>query len=452
MPEAALIESDTSFRMPESVAPIDSHRESQSIEPLSEPHSTSDLRRLLLLFTLAGVVESQAFGHLNAFRPLFLQQLGVPLTQVPFWTGLLASLGFMIGLPLLPFWGVWADRFSRKLIIVRSAYIEGILFTLAALSPNVWALAGAQLLVGFVYGNTGVMLAMLADVTPRKRLGLAVGIASAGFPIGSSVGPLIGGYVAQTLGIRALLFGDGVASALIGLLLTLTIHEGQHHAVSGISVMTLLRQATRDIFASRLVVSLFGLYFFSVFSISLYTQFVPILIQRLAPNAGVQLPSLIGNTLAAIGIAMALTTPLWGRLGDIVGRWRILPITLGAITLGIAAASLAPALQPLQISIVWIGLFQGGVSATVVALLAILAPEERRASILTFSLFPAQLSWFLGPLLGGALATISLRAPFFVGMFFQAVALSLGLILARQLRQAQAEPVNSEPKSQMVAR
>src|SRR6185437_13047468 len=95
----------------------------------------NDWRVLLFIFTLAGVVESQAFGHLNAFRPLFLQELGVAMGKIAFWTGILASLGFVIGLPLLPFWGVWADRHSRKLIIVRSAYVEGVLFSLAAFSP-----------------------------------------------------------------------------------------------------------------------------------------------------------------------------------------------------------------------------------------------------------------------------------------------------------------------------
>jgi hypothetical protein len=69
----------------------------------------NDWRVLLLFFTLAGVVESQAFGHLTAFTPLFLQQLNVPRAQIPTWTGILAALAFVIGLPLLPFWGIWAD-------------------------------------------------------------------------------------------------------------------------------------------------------------------------------------------------------------------------------------------------------------------------------------------------------------------------------------------------------
>ncbi len=58
---------------------------------------------------LAGIVESQAFGHLNAFTPLFLQQLHVPQSEIPTWTGILAALAFVIGLPLLPFWGICQD-------------------------------------------------------------------------------------------------------------------------------------------------------------------------------------------------------------------------------------------------------------------------------------------------------------------------------------------------------
>ncbi len=414
------------------------------------PAHANDWRTLLIVFTLAGVVESQAFGHLNAFRPLFLQQLGVPLGEVPFWTGLLASLGFVIGLPLLPFWGAWADRYSRKLIIVRSAYVEGVIFSLAAFSPNVWFLAAAQLLGGFVFGNTGVMLAMLADATPRKRLGLAVGVASAGFPIGSSVGPFIGGYVAQTFGIRPLLFGDAMASALMGVAMTLIVHEERRVGASQARVGALLRRAVDDILSSRLVVGLFALYFLSTFGISIFQQFLPILLQRLDTGPISLLPSVIGATLTAAGIAMAVTTPLWGRLGDLIGRWWVLPIILAAVTLGIAAEGLAPRLFPLQVAVFWVGLFQGGLGATVVALLALLAPEERRASILNFSLLPSQFSWFLGPLLGGALASVALRLPFFVGAGVQGAALIVALLLARRVARGGKAAAQVEAQRQQV--
>jgi MFS family permease len=46
--------------------------------------------------------------------------------------GLLSAASLLVGLPLVPFWGAWADRYSRKLIIVRSAVVEALLFLLIA--------------------------------------------------------------------------------------------------------------------------------------------------------------------------------------------------------------------------------------------------------------------------------------------------------------------------------
>ncbi|MGZ3715875.1 MAG: MFS transporter, partial [Ktedonobacterales bacterium] len=331
----------------------------------------------------------------------------------------------------LPFWGIWADRYGRKLIIVRSAYVEGVLFTIAAFSPNVWVLAVARFLSGFVFGNTGVMLALLADRAPRKRLGLAVGIASAGFPLGASIGPYIGGLIAQGPGIRTLLFVDGCLSIAMGLMLTLVIREKRRARAGGTSSRTLLRAAVHDITASPTVTRLFLLYFIAMYGISQVTPFIPILLQRLYAGPRASLPTVIGTTLTASGIAMAVTTPLWGRLGDLIGRWRVLPICLGAVALGIATGGLVAALLPLQAAIVWVGLFQGGIGTTVIALLALLAPEERRASILNFSLLPSQLSWFVGPITGAALAAVGLKWPFMAGGLALGVAMVLALYNAR---------------------
>jgi DHA1 family multidrug resistance protein-like MFS transporter len=420
----------------------------------SEPHAhRNDWRALLVLFTAAGVVESQAFGHLNAFTPLFLEQLHVPAAQIPSWTGILAALGFVIGLPLLPFWGVWADRYGRKLIIVRSAYVEMVVFSLVALSPNVWVLAVGRLLSGFVLGNTGVMLALLADVTPRKRLGLAVGIASAGFPLGSAIGPFVGGLIAEGPGIRTLLLLDALLSGLMGLILTLGVREEPRIAAVSGTVTRLLRQAVHDITSSPTVVRLFVVYFMAMFALSLTTPFVPILLQRLYVGPTRLLPGVVGGTLAGAGLAMAITTPLWGRLGDLIGRWTVLPICLTALLIGLCAATLAPALPPLQATIVAVGLFQGAVGTTIIALLALLAPEQRRASILNFALLPSQLAWFLAPITGAGLVAVSAvvltsqdmvaRVPFAAGT--AAMLLASALALRLSLREARGERAARQP-------
>ena len=87
------------------------------------------------------------------------------------FVGLFSSLVFVVGLPLVPLWGVWADKYSRKAVIVRSALVEAVVFACVALSREPWQLALSMLLIGFQLGNTGVMLAGIRDVTPLRRLG-----------------------------------------------------------------------------------------------------------------------------------------------------------------------------------------------------------------------------------------------------------------------------------------
>ena len=87
------------------------------------------------------------------------------------FVGLFSALIFVVGMPLVPLWGAWADKYSRKVVIVRSALVEAVVFAAVALAREPWQVALAMLLIGFQLGNTGIMLAGIRDVTPRARLG-----------------------------------------------------------------------------------------------------------------------------------------------------------------------------------------------------------------------------------------------------------------------------------------
>ena len=53
------------------------------------------------LFAAASFVETMGFGHLGAFTPLYLRDLGVDADAIPQWTGILAGASFILGLPLV---------------------------------------------------------------------------------------------------------------------------------------------------------------------------------------------------------------------------------------------------------------------------------------------------------------------------------------------------------------
>ena len=65
-------------------------------------------------FWLTSMVENIGVSQMFALLPTLLRQMGLPDAQrVPF-VGLFSSLMFVLGMPLVPLWGVWADKISRK--------------------------------------------------------------------------------------------------------------------------------------------------------------------------------------------------------------------------------------------------------------------------------------------------------------------------------------------------
>src|ERR1700694_6016170 len=126
---------------------------------------------LLVLFGIASTVEAFTVSHVFRFMPLYLATVQVPAAEVPAWTGYLNAAFFLFGLPLVPFWGVWSERYGRIPIIARSAFVEAVVFAGLWFARNRWEAAFAMLLVGFQLGNTGGMLTALRAVTPRGRGG-----------------------------------------------------------------------------------------------------------------------------------------------------------------------------------------------------------------------------------------------------------------------------------------
>lgn len=401
---------------------------------------------LVTLFFAASVFESMGFGHLGAFTPLYLGELHVPASLIPLWTGILGAIGWVIGIPMIPLWGVWAETYSRKFVIVRSAYVEALLFGLAAVAPNVWVLAAARLLSGLVVGNTGVMFAMQSDVTPRDRLGTAVALISSASPVGMAVGPLLGALVISFSGVRLLLGLDAGLSLLVGVALTLWLHDSRSAPAATGPVPVLIRRALQTIATTPGVLALFALSFFGTVGVYAMTSFLPILVQRLHHGPG--LATTIGLVLTVSGVVLALATPLWGRLGDRMGYVPALRLATAALAITMVAQAMAPSVLFLGAARAVQAAFQGGVTTLTTTVLALRVPAERRASVLNFSLLPMQMSWFLGPLAGAAVASVNLRATWWLAAVPCAAAFFMaGLARARAderpLAGGEGAPVNA---------
>ena len=165
--------------------------------PLASPHDRAGRAPvdrwwvIVTIFWITSMVEGMGVNQIFAFLPEYLREMGVGEADRLHFVGLFSSLIFVVGTPLVPLWGVWADKYSRKAVIVRSALVEAVVFAGVALSREPWQLAASMLLVGLQLGNTGVMLA----AHPRRH---AAATASArswrssarASPLGFAVGPV----------------------------------------------------------------------------------------------------------------------------------------------------------------------------------------------------------------------------------------------------------------------
>jgi DHA1 family multidrug resistance protein-like MFS transporter len=366
---------------------------------------------LLCLFGLASTVEAFTVSHVFRFLPLYLATVHVPTVEIPAWTGFLNAAFFLFGLPLVPFWGVWSERYGRILIVARSAFVEMIVFGVLWLAQNRWHAAFALLLVGFQLGNTGVMLTALRAAAPPRRVGLAISLFGVTPSLGFALGPITGGWLVDhhVLDFHGLFALDAVLSLVAGTVLVALAREGPRPPLPHRPAVQLAFEALKLTLTTRLTLIVFGIFGLAWFGLQMANPFLPLLVVRLYSNA-TGAAGAIGIVFGASALLGALLSPLAGAAGD---RFGFRPLLAGACVL--AAASLAemavaPDLVWLTIGSIALGLASATAISMVFAVLATAIPEERRATTLNFVLLPLYFSSIVGGLAGAVLVREGLNA------------------------------------------
>jgi MFS transporter, DHA1 family, multidrug resistance protein len=367
------------------------------MQPPTRTSSAAGWAAIAVLFAATTCVESMSWTQLTAYTPLYLRELHVPADQVTGWIAAMSSLGWILALPLAPFWGVFADRYSRKLVIVRSAAIEAVVFGGWALSTSPWMALLFRSLNGFILGNTGVMLAVQASTTPRQRLALAVGIVGAGSPAGRAIGPILGAALVHLVDVRGMLLFDAGLSVVMAVLLMVVMRETDHDRPKDLRVLSLLRGALDEIVSKPLVWRLFLAT--AITQVGLWTilPYVPIYIGRLAPDNPV---TAVGVVLSAVGLGQAVASPLWGLAMQRFGHVRVLNLTSIGACMALAAVGLSHTLLVFAIALFVNGICAAAILTASMAVMAATVSPERRGAVLGQILFPFYIGGVIGPLIG----------------------------------------------------
>jgi MFS family permease len=370
-----------------------------------QPPAPQGWRSLLIAYGITSTIESLGVSQIFAYLPLRLREVGLPDADIPAFTGIFTSLIFVFGILLVPFWGVWADKYSRRAVIVRSAVVEAVVFAGVAIAQEPWQLAAALLLTGLQLGNTGVMLAALRDVTPHGRIGTMSALFGATSPIGFAIGPVIAGLMIDGLGLTLadVFWVSAALSAGIVAVLLVGTREVRPEVVPAGRVMALARDAILGVLRDPAIRRLFAIFGVAILANQMYRPFLPILVEDIF-GSGLGLASAIALVAGTAALVGAFVSPVSGPIGDRIGFRPVLAASLIGGGIAVALMPIAPAVGWLALLAAVYAAFQAAVQAMMFGLIATEAAPERRSATLNLVLLPLYVAGIIGPSLGALVA------------------------------------------------
>src|SRR5580658_4101668 len=167
-------------------------------------------KRNLIICLLGSFTTIVAMTLLLPFLPLYVEQLGVTdHAAIVQWSGIAYGATFFTAALTAPLWGRLADRYGRKLMLIRASLGMAVAMSLIGMAHTVWQLVALRLLAGLLGGYASGSMTLVAAQTPKSRSGWALGVLSAGIMAGNLVGPLVGGVLPPLIGIRSTFFLAG---------------------------------------------------------------------------------------------------------------------------------------------------------------------------------------------------------------------------------------------------
>lgn len=163
-----------------------------------QPRTTE--RVALVVATLASFLTPFMGSAANVALPAIGRELGEGAVALS-WVA--TSYLLAAAVVLLPF-GKLADVHGRKRVFVGGLVVYTATSALCALAPSFPVLLAARAAQGIGGGMVfGTGVALLTSIVPVGRRGMALGVNVAAVYLGLSLGPPIGGFLAQQLGWRS---------------------------------------------------------------------------------------------------------------------------------------------------------------------------------------------------------------------------------------------------------
>lgn len=348
-----------------------------------------------------------SFGvsQLGPILPLYFHDLGVNTPEgMSLWSGLATGITFLIVCLAAPFWGRLADRKGRKITLIRSSFGMALCNVLIAFQTTPEGVVLIRLIQGLVSGFYSASITLIASESPLEKTGWALGLLASANLAGSLIGPLLGGYIADTVGIRNDFIIVGLLMGLAGLLATAFIHENYipKPNIEKLSISKLKEQIPE--FSS--IVALCVTSFIYAICIMSLQPVISVYIKGIVPSHTENLAFIAGAVFSAMGIAQLMSSSPLGKLVDKVGPRKVLVISL--IYVGLFNIPQAYVTDVYQLALIRFlqGFGLGGMLPALNTYLSSKTPREFTGQVFSYNQSCLFFGYFLGAIGGSSLMAL----------------------------------------------
>lgn len=357
-------------------------------------------KKNLYVLWVGTFIAGASFSLVSPFLPKLLEEVGVA-ANLELWSGMAFSVSFVMSAIMSPIWGAMADKYGRKVMIIRSGIGIGLTYIGMAYAVNAWQVLGLRAMNGFLSGFIPSAIALVATNTPDEKLGSSLGLLQTGSAFGSIMGPLLGGLLSHYFGIKDTLLIAGLTLFVASLVVLAGVHEIlKPDRTKKTNIINDFRIAAgnRSLMLMLCTVMLYQS------AVMILQPVLPIYIEQLTNGGDASLAT--GMIFSVAGLATVLAAPYWGKRGERDGYRKVLLLGIvgaGVLSIPHAFTNNLVVLGGLRFAF---GLFLASMMPASNALIAKAVPGDFRGRAFGISTSFSQTGAVIGPLLGGFIGGI----------------------------------------------
>lgn len=362
----------------------------------------------ILWFTQILSLTSFSFGF--PFLSYYIAELE-PLTpkEIEIYTGNIAAAPALAMAIFAPIWGILADKYGKKLMIMRALFAGIIILAAMSLVQSVNQLYILRVMQGAFTGTITAAVTFVASNTPKKQLSYALGVISSSTFIGLSIGPLIGSVIALKLGYRHSFLAGSFLIALSFFLVLIFVKEEKKKKEKITEKKPSIFKVYKTILVPVILNTLI-IYFMLRLSRTVFSPYLALFIKDILGDE--KLSTIITGVISAVAsFVTAFASFSIGKLAVKKSKLKLMNSLILITFLVSIALSIIVNFVKLENNTLYLGIFIlvyglfflsiGGIEPLLVSISAEKTKKDKRGALFGLQATVGSLAWFTGPIIAG---------------------------------------------------